>query len=307
MVPKVIDPNEAVRNLHKMIGRLIGDNIHVTLDLQPGTGSISCDPSQFDQMIINLVVNSRDAMPEGGEVRIETRAVELDAGDLAADPDTAPGHFIRVSVIDTGSGIPVEILGKIFDPFFTTKPQGKGTGLGLSMVYGAVKQNKGHIDVGSAPGRGTTFHLYFPRLADGAARDTTHLEATQIDLNGVTVLLVEDEESVREATRLILEAAGCTVIEAANGLDALRLFADKSSIVDIVLSDVVMPQMGGAQLGKRLREMKPDVRIIFCTGYIDHVNELEKILGEAPAIISKPYGRAELVQTFRSVLGDRDG
>ena len=307
VVPRDIDPNEAVRNLHKMIGRLIGDNIRLNLDLQPDVGIILCDPSQFDQMLINLVVNSRDAMPDGGEVTVETRGVELDAGDLAADPDAAPGRYIRVSVTDTGSGIPPEILDKIFDPFFTTKPQGKGTGLGLSMVYGAIKQNSGHVDVESVPGSGTTFHLYFNHLAPRGARSTAHAASAEVDLNGVTVLLVEDEENVREATKLILEASGCTVIEAADGLDAVRLFVDKAPQIDIVLTDVVMPQMGGAQLGKRLREMKPDVRIIFCTGYIDHVNELEKVLGETLTIISKPYERVELVRTIGSLLGDRNG
>ncbi|HYW83932.1 MAG TPA: response regulator, partial [Spirochaetia bacterium] len=256
---------------------------------------------------INLVVNSRDAMPDGGEVRVETRGVELDSGGLATDPDAAPGHYIRVSVVDTGSGIPPDILDKIFDPFFTTKPQGKGTGLGLSMVYGAIQQNKGHIEVASVPGSGTTFHLYFDRIAHGEARSPAHTPAGVIDLSGVTVLLVEDDESVREATKLILEASGCRIIEAANGQDAVRTFTDQAPLIDIVLSDVVMPQMGGAQLGKTLRGMKPDVRIIFCTGYIDHVNELEKVLGEAPTIISKPYERADLIRTIRSLLGDGNG
>ena len=134
-----------------MIGRLIGDNVRLTMDLQPGIGFILCDPSQFDQIFINLVVNSRDAMPDGGEVRIETRATELHSGHLVGDPDSAPGHYIVVSVIDKGSGIPAEIMQRIFEPFFTTKPKGKGTGLGLAMVYGAIKQNKGHLDVGSTP------------------------------------------------------------------------------------------------------------------------------------------------------------
>ena len=307
VVPRTIDPNEAVRNLHKMIGRLIGDHIRLTMDLQPDVGLILCDPSQFDQILINLVVNSRDAMPDGGEVTVETRGVELETGALAGDPDVSPGHYIRVSVIDTGSGIPPEILDKIFDPFFTTKPQGKGTGLGLSMVYGAIKQNKGHIDVGSVTGSGTTFHLYFDRLAPGEARSAAHTASAEVHLSGVTVLLVEDDESVREATKLILEAAGCAVIEATNGLDAVRIFTDKAPLIDVVLSDVVMPQMGGVQLGKKLREMKPDVRIVFCTGYMDHVSELEKVLGEAPTIISKPYERTELIRTIRSLLGDRNG
>jgi len=307
VVPIEIDPNEAVRNLHKMIGRLIGDNIRLTLDLQPDIGSILCDPSQFDQILINLVVNSRDAMPDGGEVTVETCGVELDTGDLVGDPDAAPGHYVRVSVTDTGSGIPVEIMDKIFDPFFTTKPPGKGTGLGLSMVYGAIKQNKGHLDVGGTPGGGTTFHLYFNRIAPGATRSSAGKADTELDLNGITVLLVEDDESVREATRIMLEASGCAVIEASDGVDAVRLFKDKAPLIDIVLSDVVMPNMGGAELGKKLREIKPDIRIIFCTGYIDHVNELEKELGEIPPIISKPYERAELVRKIRLILGDRNG
>jgi two-component system cell cycle sensor histidine kinase/response regulator CckA len=306
VVPREIDPNEAVRNLHKMIGRLIGDNIRLTLDLQPDIGSILCDPSQFDQILINLVVNSRDAMPDGGEVTVGTRAVELDTGDLVGDPDAAPGHYIRVSVIDTGSGIPAEIMDKIFDPFFTTKPQGKGTGLGLSMVYGAIKQNKGHLDVGSVPGGGTTFHLYFNRIAPGATRSSASTSDVDLDLNGVTVLLVEDDESVREATRMMLEASGCTVIEASDGVAAVQVFQEKGPLIDVVLTDVIMPGMGWVQLGKKLREIKHDVRIIFCTGYVDHVNELEKELGETPAIITKPYERADLVRKIRSLLGDRN-
>lgn len=307
VVPRRIDPNEAVKNLHKMLGRLIGDNVQLKLDLQPGIGSILCDPSQFDQIIINLVVNSRDAMPDGGEVLVETRGVELDSGDLGGDPDAAPGHYIRISVIDTGSGIPAEIMDKIFDPFFTTKPPGKGTGLGLSMVFGAIKQNMGHLDVGSVPGRGTTFHLYFNRIPPGTADASASAEDTGPDLSGIMVLLVEDDESVREATKLMLEASGCSVIEAANGEDALRAFQDNNPLIDIVLSDVVMLGMSGAQLGKRLRELKHDVRIIFCTGYIDHVNELTNELGETPLIITKPYERTDLVRKIRSLLGDRNG
>jgi two-component system cell cycle sensor histidine kinase/response regulator CckA len=289
-----------------MMERLIGDNVRLTLDLQPDIGIILCDPSQFDQILINLVVNSRDAMPEGGVITVDTRGVELDSRDLVGDPDAAPGNYIRLSVTDTGTGIPAEIMDKIFDPFFTTKPLGKGTGLGLSMVYGATKQNKGHLDVGSSPGGGTTFHLYFPQIEPGGVKSLDAAPDTAVDLKGFTILLVEDDESVREATRAMLEDLGCAVLEASNGVDAIRLFQEKSPRIDIVLTDVIMPGIGGAELGKRLREIKRDVRIIFSTGYSDHVNELEKELGETPPIITKPYERADLERKIRSLLGDRN-
>jgi CheY-like chemotaxis protein len=199
-------------------------------------------------------------------------------------------------------GIPAEIMDKIFDPFFTTKPLGKGTGLGLSMVYGATKQNKGHLDVGSAPGAGTTFHLYFKRVAKEAPLSASFAADAELDLNGLTILLVEDDENVREATRMMLEESGCAVIEASNGVEAVQVFQEKEPLIDVVLTDVIMREMGGTQLGKKLREIKHDVRIIFCTGHIEHVNELEKLLGETPPIITKPFGRAELVRKIRSLL-----
>ena len=198
-------------------------------------------------------------------------------------------------------------MDKIFDPFFTTKPKGKGTGLGLSMVYGSIKQNKGHLNVESTPGAGTTFHLYFKQVKSGGAKSSASAADAELDLEGVTILLVEDDESVREAIKIMLEASGCTIIEASNGVDAVHVFQEKSPLIDVVLTDVVMPQMGGAELGKRLREIKRDVRIIYGTGYIDDVSELAEALGETPIIISKPYERADLVRKIRSLLGDRNG
>jgi two-component system cell cycle sensor histidine kinase/response regulator CckA len=306
LVPKEIDPNEAVKSLSKMIERLVGDDFRLVTDLQPDIGSIMSDPSQFDQILINLVVNSRDAMKDGGDVTIQTRGVTLAAGDLAEDPGAPPGEYIRVSVIDAGPGIPAEIMDRIFDPFFTTKPEGKGTGLGLSMVYGATKQNNGFLQVASTPHTGTTFHLYFSRITHPAARSGAGMEEAALVLSGITILLVEDDENVRQATKMMLEISGGVVIEASNGSDALRLYRDKASTIGIVLSDVVMPGMGGAELGKKLREVKPDVKLIFCTGYFDRIHELTTALGETPQIITKPYDRAELVRRIRLLLGDAD-
>jgi PAS domain S-box-containing protein len=290
--PQEINPSEAVRNLSRMIGRLIGDNIRLSLDLGQDSGFILCDPTQFDQILINLIVNARDAMPEGGEVVIRTGVTA---------PVGSPADECFISVGDSGVGIAPDLLDKIFEPFFTTKAEGKGTGLGLSMVYGAVRQNGGRITVESALGKGTVMSVFFER------RDATPLFAqdaralNEEPCSPLTILLVEHDDSVRRATTLLLESLGCTVIPAGGGEQALKIYGERKVQIDCIVTDVIMPEMGGAELWRRVREMDPAARIVFCTGYVSEIEMVERALGEGAAIVQKPFDGRTILNKIRSL------
>ncbi len=299
-VPREMDPCAAVRNLAKMLERLIGEHNRIELELDPRAGRICCDFSQFDQIMVNLVVNARDAMPSGGVIRISVKHVgQPDAAPLSG-PE--PGDQVCITVSDSGVGIPRENLGRIFDPFFTTKPKGKGTGLGLSTVYGAVTQNKGRIDVESTPGVGTAFRILFPAISSPASPEAASGREDHAAARGETILLVEDDSAVRRVAAIMLRQAGYAVIEASCGGDALVRFKEHGEAITMMLTDMIMPGMGGAALAEQVRGIRPGLKILFCTGYTEDFVRPSGGAEPAHRMINKPFTRTELLEAVRAVL-----
>jgi signal transduction histidine kinase/CheY-like chemotaxis protein len=290
--PQLLNPAEAVRSLSRMISRLIGDNIVVSLDLHTDAGYILCDPTHLDQVLINLILNARDAMPQGGKITVGVRE--------AADGTQDNGFCLWVA--DTGVGIPPENVARIFDPFFTTKPQGKGTGLGLATVYGVVKQNGGRIEVESHPEVGTTFRIFFARHTAAALDAAATPHGTASATRALTVLLAEDNEPVRNATARLLVGLGHVVVAVESGERAREVFSGKPDSIDLLVSDVVMPGMGGAELLRELRALRPELRAVFCTGYPDDLDLLEREHTTTEPVVHKPFDRETLARAIRTAL-----
>ncbi len=301
--PRVLDLNHVVVNLEKMLRRIIGEDIHLETTLTPGLWSIKADPTQIEQVIVNLSVNARDAMPDGGELKIETANVVLDAAYVADHLGAQPGEHVQLSVSDTGIGMSEEVRARIFEPFFTTKERGRGTGLGLATVYGIVEQNGGHIWVESEEGRGTVFRLYLPRSMEVADSQGT-LDQERVPLGGKeTVLLVEDEAAVRELVAFALRGQGYTVLEAASGQDALRLVQKRSGEINLLLTDVILPGgMNGKDLADRLLEERPGLKALFMSGYADSTIARHGVLETGVPFIEKPFLLQELARKVRNVL-----
>jgi two-component system cell cycle sensor histidine kinase/response regulator CckA len=287
--PEVLELNGVITGMEMMVRRLVGEDIVLLTKLYPDLPRVWADPGQLQQVILNLAVNARDAMPHGGTLLIETAVVELDENYPRQHPTAKPGVHVVLVVTDTGCGMDPATRSRIFEPFFTTKEPGKGTGLGLSTVYGIVKQSGGHIWVYSEVGRGSTFKLYFPPHY-GAATTTEPGQVSQPSLgSGATILLVEDERPVRSTVRRLLERHGYKVLEAANGQDALALVSSRRSEIHLVLSDMVMPGMGGMELAGRVRSLSPGLPVLLMTGYTE---EAITRTGERPLdeqIIEKPF------------------
>lgn len=300
--PKILDLNAAVREIEKLLRRVIGEDIELLIRVQPGANTIQIDPGQLDQILMNLVVNARDAMPNGGKLILETSSVTLDDSYVAQHLGAAAGPFVLLSISDTGVGMDQDTLSHIFEPFFTTKEKGKGTGLGLSTVYGIVKQCGGYIMAYSEPGRGTTFKVYFPRVS--GVPDAPRVSGRRAELPGgkETVLLVEDETALRELTRGLLETAGYTVLEAANVEDAIRLAGSAHRKIDLLLTDVVMPGMDGHELSRRLMSSDPSLKVLYMSGYTDEVIVHRGVLNRGTMLLQKPFGRAGLLEKVRQVL-----
>jgi two-component system, cell cycle sensor histidine kinase and response regulator CckA len=301
--PRVINLNKIVEDMGKLIPRLLGEDVDLVVRTSPDLGAIRADASQMEQVIMNLAVNARDAMPSGGRLVIETSNTELDRSYANARPVVTPGPYILLAVSDTGSGMDQETQARIFEPFFTTKEQGKGTGLGLSTVYGVVKQSGGFIWVYSELGKGTSFKIYLPRVdqpIDSAGKVASYAEAPG---GTETVLLAEDEADVRELAREFLQAAGYTVIEARNGQEALKLAAERAEEIDLLVSDLVMPGMTGQQLAALLQQQDPSLRVIFMSGYSEHAAAEAAQAGSSVRILTKPFNRMALLRTIREVLG----
>ena len=300
---KVLDLNILLTDLDKMLRRIIGEDIELVTLLSKDLGKVKIDPSQIEQVIFNLAVNARDAMPSGGKLAIETANVELDEEYAHAHVSVAPGRYVRLSVSDTGVGMTQEVKERVFEPFFTTKEKGKGTGLGLSMVYGIVKQSNGNIWLYSEPGRGTTFRIYFPRTEEEA--DTLHeREETEFFPKGSeTILLVEDDESVRDLATRLLEQQGYRVLKAANGQEALLVAKERvRETIHLLLADIVMPQMGGKELADWLKISRPNVKVLYTSGYADNAIVHHGILDPGTHFLQKPFSLKTLSHKVREVL-----
>jgi two-component system cell cycle sensor histidine kinase/response regulator CckA len=300
--PVVLDLAAVTTDMKDMLGRLIGEDIALLTNPTPGLGRVKADRGQIEQVIMNLAVNARDAMPQGGRLIVETANIDLDDEYVRRHVGARPGPHVMLAVSDTGTGIPHEIQSQIFEPFFTTKEQGKGTGLGLATVYGIVKQSGGYIEVDSEPGQGTTFRVYLPRLdaepapVDRSARPAAAAGGTE------TILLVEDEEGVRELARDILRASGYTVLEARNGPEALLLCERHQGPLEMLLTDVVMPRMSGRELAERLAPLRPDLSVLYMSGYTDDAVIRHGVLGAGTAFLQKPFTPAALVLRVRETL-----
>ncbi|MBS2027638.1 MAG: response regulator [Deltaproteobacteria bacterium] len=305
LAPQVLDVNDVVRSMEKMLRRLIGEDIDLKVKVSTNLYSVLADPGQLEQVIMNLVVNARDAMPQGGGLIIETENVRLDVGYASTHFEVSPGEYVMLAVSDTGMGMDAQTQARIFEPFFTTKGPGKGTGLGLSTVYGIVKQSKGHIWVYSEPGKGTTFKIYVPRHGDVAQPVAAEPpEVTNLTGNE-TILLVEDDEQVRLVARGILRKSGYNVLEARNAGEALLICERHPQRIHLLLTDVVMPQVNGVELAKRLGAVRPDMKVICMSGYTGEAVLQHGIIDSGLAYIQKPLTPASLLTKLRQVL-DRD-
>jgi PAS domain S-box-containing protein len=299
--PKVLDLNILIADMNKMLVRLIGENIDLKTVSGEDLGPVKVDAGQFEQILVNLAVNARDAMPEGGKLLIETANVDLDEEYCVMHPYVRPGRFVMLAVSDTGHGMSEEIKRQIFEPFFTTKPKGTGTGLGLATIYGVVKQAKGSIEVYSEVGKGTTFKIYVPRV-DETARPPESSLPMELLQGSETVLLVEDEEVVRNLGVRILAGLGYRVMHAGNGDEAIALAREYGERIDLLLTDVVMPGMSGRELANRLTRIHPETRVLFTSGYTDNAIVHHGVLDEGVSFIGKPYSPSTLAKKVREVL-----
>jgi CheY-like chemotaxis protein len=301
LAPRVLDLNAVVAGVEPMLQRLIGEDIGLVVAPAPDLGRVKADPTQVTAIIFNLAVNARDAMPDGGRLTIETDNVDLDEAHAHRYAETRPGPYVMLAVSDTGIGMDEETRSRIFEPFFTTKGPGKGTGLGLATVYGIVKQSNGSIGVYSEPARGTTFKIYLPRVE--ASPEVVAADAPPIEQGGSeTILLVEDNEMVRTLTCEVLKARGYTVLEARHGADALDITQRYHGPIDLLVTDVVMPEMGGRELARRLGAERSRLKVLYMSGYAADAIVHQGVLDERVAFLPKPVMADTLGRKVREVL-----
>jgi CheY-like chemotaxis protein len=301
--PRVIDLNQVVNGMRSLLRRMVGAGISLSLLTDRKIGKVLADPGQVEQVLMNLIVNARDAMLPGGKLTIETSDVTLDADYAATHVGTAPGEYVMLAVTDTGHGMSKEVVSRIFEPFFTTKEPGRGTGLGLATVFGIVKQSRGHIWVYSEPDKGTTFKIHFPRTelrADASPSEPPPAPAT---LHGTeTILLVEDDEEVRAVMRTILRRQGYNVIESQNGGEAFLIAEDFGAKIHLLVTDVVMPRISGRMLAERLAPIRPDMKVLFVSGYTDNAIVYHGVLDAGVAFFQKPIMPLPFARKVREVL-----
>jgi two-component system cell cycle sensor histidine kinase/response regulator CckA len=299
--PVLLDLNAVLAPLEGMVARLLGEDIELRLRLAPSLGRVEADVNQIEQVVMNLAVNARDAMPGGGRLTLETADVELDEAYAEQHVGVAPGPYVMLAISDDGCGMDAATRERLFEPFFTTKEAGKGTGLGLATVYGIVKQSGGHIWIYSEPGQGTTFRVYLPRIEGELAAPRLEPPAPSAG-GGETVLVVEDQESLRQLLTRLLTIAGYRVLAAAHGAEALRVVAAHDGAVHLLLTDVVMPGMGGLELRERLRATHPELRVLFMSGYTEEAVARHGVLDPARDFLGKPFTAAELARRVRARL-----
>ncbi|HOC88666.1 MAG TPA: response regulator, partial [bacterium] len=301
MEQKVIDLNATLIDMVSVLKRLVNENIDLVTRFKEGTGNIKADPAEVEQIIVNLVVNARDAMPRGGKLIIETDRVTLDQKYCRNHIDATPGEYMLLSVQDNGDGMNEATQARIFEPFFTTKDQ--GTGLGLPTVFGIVRQNKGHVECYSEVGKGTLFKIFLPLVAEAAVETDLRSVYDTLPRGKETILLVEDEEDVRVLTSRMLQLQGYKVIEAALAGEALIASERSKQPIDLLLTDVVMPQMGGAELAERLRSTNPGLKVLYMSGYAsDVLMAHENVDRETVAFIAKPFTLENITKKVRDVL-----
>jgi PAS domain S-box-containing protein len=302
MTPRTLDLNGIIADMGRMLRRLLGEDVELITQLAPDLGKVRADPGQIEQVLLNLAVNARDAMPDGGRLTIETANVELDERLGGPEPGGQGGPHVLIVVSDTGCGMDEQTLAHLFEPFFTTKEVGKGTGLGLATTYGIIKQSDGHIGVFSRPGHGTTFKIYLPRHEEAPRLGRRTAPSFQLTSGSETILLAEDEELVRKLARLALEASGYTVLVADNGAEALRLATGHTGRIHLLVADVVMPKMGGRILAQELVRLRPETKVLFLSGYTDDEVLRQGIHEAEAAFLQKPFTPDGLAQKVREVL-----
>lgn len=298
--PKVLNINEIIANLYKMLCSMAGERIELQLLTARDLGNVMLDPGQFERILINLVLNARDAMPDGGIIRMTTVNIVLSEAECSRWPDVKPGDYVRLTFSDNGVGMSEEVVDHLFEPFFTTKPRGRGTGLGLSAIYGIIRQAGGFINVSSTPGKGTIFEICMPVTMRPIEREAPPSE--KVEGGNETVLLVEDEDIVRFIGAEILKKLGYNLIEAANGREALEIFKKHGSIIDLMLTDLMMPGMTGRELAEKVREISPRTRILFTSACTDDVIDGQEIADQGLNFIAKPFSLESLAIKIRSVL-----
>ena len=300
--PQIVNTKDLIRSMHMMLERVIGEDIELRTLIDPNTGNFLADPGQMEQILLNLAVNARDAMPLGGKLTIETESRTFDEAYVHDHPGAKVGEYVRIAVSDTGVGMDQETLLHLYEPFFTTKEIGKGTGLGLATVYGIVKQSEGYINCYSELGRGTTFTIYLPLTIEGADKSLASMPGTTAPRGTETILLVDDDSAVRSVTRITLEKAGYVVIEASGGDEALANVVARNTTVALLVTDVVMPRMGGKELARRLQEISPKVRVLYASGYTTNVISHHGILEAGVDYLQKPFSSFEFLTKVREIL-----
>lgn len=303
--PKIINLNLLIKNLERMLKRIIGENVELYTFLANDLGNIKADPSQIEQVILNLIVNAKDAMPKGGKLTIETSNVMLDEEYVKKHIGVIPGPHVMLSITDTGEGMTPEVKERIFEPFFTTKQRGKGTGLGLSVVYGIVKQSGGNIWVYSEPGKGTTFKIYFPEVKEVSYEIEEKIVYSDLPVGNETILVVEDDESVKKLASRVLEKQGYNVLEARDGEDAITFCKNYNKPIHLILTDVIMPKMNGKELVEKLKSIYPEIKSLFMSGYTENAIAIHGILEEGIQYLQKPFTVESLARKVRDVLNKK--
>jgi PAS domain S-box-containing protein len=298
---KPADINKIVSGIQNILGRLIGEDIEVKVHMTAGELIANVDVGQIEQVLLNLATNARDAMPHGGELNISTEQMHMDNGFIQANGYGAVGNYALLSVADTGIGIDDKTIGNIFEPFFTTKEVGKGTGLGLAMVYGIIKQHNGFVNVYSCPGEGATFKIYLPLML-AKEKIIEQVELVPLPSGTETILLVEDNQALREVAKIFLENYGYKVLEAINGEDAVQVFSENSSGIELIVTDMILPKMHGNEVYKKIKIIKPDIKCLFMSGYSNDIIEKRGVFNEGIKFISKPFSPYDLLKKVRETL-----